>query len=451
MSELFAREIGGRTLSIVVGKVAGLANGAVTVHYGDTVVLVTACMSSAPREGIDFFPLTVDFEERMYAAGKIPGGWFRREGRPGTSSILIARLTDRPLRPLFPKDLRNDIQIIATALSADQENDPDILTIIGASAALSISNIPWGGPVAGTRVGYIDEQYVVNPTYAQLKDSDLDLVVVGSRDAVVMVEAGASEVSEAIMLEAIRVGQAANAEIIGLQDEMVSRLGKPKSALSASTLPDDIGPAVADFVASQGWDLVSSARGERDEAAGERLERLTEALGENYSPQQLKAALDDVSKQAVRNRILKEGARPDGRRTDEVRPISCEVALLPRTHGSGLFSRGETQVLALTTLGSMGEQQRLDGLEPEETRRFIHHYNFPPFSVGETRPLRGPSRRDTGHGALAERAMLPVIPSEEEFPYTIRLVSEVLSSNGSTSMASVCSSILSLMDAGGPI
>ena len=451
MSELFAREIGGRTLSMVVGKVAGLANGAVTVHYGDTVVLVTACMSSAPREGIDFFPLTVDFEERMYAAGKIPGGWFRREGRPGTSSILIARLTDRPLRPLFPKGLRNDVQIIATALSADQENDPDILTIIGASAALSISDIPWGGPVSGTRVGYIDEQYVVNPTYAQLKDSDLDLVVVGTRDAVVMVEAGASEVSEAIMLEAIRVGQATNAEIIGLQDEMVSRLGKTKSSLSASTLPDDIGPAVADFVASQGWDLVSSARGERDGAAGERLEGLTEALGERYSPQQLKATLDDASKQAVRNRILKEGTRPDGRRTDEIRPISCEVALLPRTHGSGLFTRGETQVLALTTLGSMGEQQRLDGLEPEEMRRFIHHYNFPPFSVGETRPLRGPSRRDTGHGALAERAMLAVIPSEEEFPYTIRLVSEVLSSNGSTSMASVCSSVLSLMDAGVPI
>ncbi|MBI2913182.1 MAG: polyribonucleotide nucleotidyltransferase, partial [Chloroflexi bacterium] len=436
MSEVFEREIGGRTLSLEVGRVAGLADGAVTVRYGDTVVLVTACMSREQRAGIDFFPLTVDFEERLYAAGKIPGGWFRREGRPSTPAILTARLTDRPLRPLFPKGMRNDVQIIITALSADQENDPDILSIIGASAALAISDIPFDGPVAGARIGYIDDQYVVNPTFAQLKDSALDLVVAGTRDAVIMVEAGASQVPEAVMLEGVRLGQQVNAEIIALQDEMVARLGKPKRSFEFAGVPDEVRQAVADFAAARSWDLLAAAKDERQELMAQRRQELLEALGETYPGEQLKAALEEVLKQTVRERILRDGARPDGRRLDEIRPISCEVALLPRTHGSGLFTRGETQVLTIATLGSMGEQQRLDGLEPEETRRFLHHYNFPPFSVGETRPLRGPSRRDTGHGALAERALLPVIPDEEEIPYTIRLVSEVLSSNGSTSMAS---------------
>ena len=451
MPEVFERQIGGRTLSLEVGKMAGQANGAVTLRYGDTVVLVTACMGPEPREGIDFFPLTVDFEERLYAAGRIPGSFFRREGRPSTPAILTARLTDRPLRPLFPKGMRNDVQIIVTTLSADQENDPDILSIIGASAALSISDIPFAGPVAGTRVGYIDDQYVVDPTFAQLKDSILDLVVVGTRDAVVMVEAGADQAPEAIVLEGTRIGQEVNAEIIALQEEMAARLGSPKRSFEAPELPQEVRRAVADFVASRQWDLLSATRDEREEALSQRRQELIEALGETYPPHHLKAALEEVLRGIVRQRILEDGVRADGRRPEEIRPVSSETGLLPRTHGSGLFTRGQTQVLTIATLGSMGEQQRLDGLEPEETRRFIHHYNFPPFSVGETRPLRGPSRRDVGHGALAERALLPIVPSEEEFPYTIRLVSEVLSSNGSTSMASVCGSTLSLMDAGVPI
>jgi polyribonucleotide nucleotidyltransferase len=450
MVEVFERQIAGRTLSLEVGKVAGLANGAVIVRYGDTVILVTACMSD-PREGIDFFPLTVDYEERLYAAGKIPGGWFRREGRPSSSGILTMRLTDRPLRPLFPKGLKNDVQIIVTTLSADQENDPDILSIIGASAALSISDIPFGGPVAATRVGYIDGQYVTNPTFAQLKDSSMEVVVAGTRDAVVMVEAGASEVQEDAMLEALRVAQQVNAEVIALQDEMVKRIGKEKKSFEPALVPDDVKQAVIDFAASRNWDLVATAKDERADAMRQARQEMLEALGETYPPAQLKAALDEHLKGAVRSRILDEGVRPDGRKPTDIRAISAEVALLPRTHGSGLFTRGETQVLTIATLGSMGEQQRLDGLEPEETRRYIHHYNFPPFSVGETRPMRGPSRRDTGHGALAERALLPLIPDEDVFPYTIRLVSEVLSSNGSTSMASTCGSTLALMDAGVPI
>ena len=451
MSEVFEREIGGRTLSLEVGRVAGQANGAVTVRYGDTLVLVTACMSAELREGVDFFPLTIDYEERLYAAGKIPGSFFRREGRPSTPAILTDRLTDRPLRPLFPKGMRNDVQVIITVLSADQENDPDVLSLIGASAALSISDIPFDGPVASTRVGFIDGQYAINPTFAQLKESALDMIVASSRDAVVMVEAGADQVSESGVLEAIRVGQGVNAEIIALQDEMVARLGKPKFSFQPVTVPEEVRQAVADFVNSRGWDLVAATKDERSEALMARRQELVEALGETYPPDQLKEALREYLKTSVRSRIIADGVRPDGRRPDEIRSISSEVGLLPRTHGSGLFTRGETQVLAIATLGSMGEQQKLDGLEPEETRRFIHHYNFPPFSVGETRPLRGPSRRDVGHGALAERALLPVIPGEEEFPYTIRLVSEVLSSNGSTSMASTCGSTLSLMDAGVPI
>jgi len=451
MPESFERTIGDRPLTLEVGRVAGQANGAVTVRYGDTLILVTACMSMELRQGVDFFPLTIDYEERLYAAGKIPGSFFRREGRPSTPSILTARLTDRPLRPLFPKGMRNDVQVIITVLSADQENDPDILSLVGASAALSISDIPFDGPIAGTRVGYIEGQYVVNPTFAQLKDSALDLVVAGGRDAVVMVEAGASEVPEAAVLEAIRIGQEANAELIALQDEMVARMGKPKFVYQPAVLPDEVRQAVAEFVRDRGWDLLSAARNERDEFMVARRTELVEALGEAHPPEQLKQALDDLLKESFRSRILDEGRRADGRKPEEIRAVSCEVGILPRTHGSGLFTRGETQALTIATLGSMGEQQKLDGLEPDETRRFIHHYNFPPFSVGETRPLRGPSRRDVGHGALAERALLPVIPGEEEFPYTIRLVSEVLSSNGSTSMASACGSTLALMDAGVPI
>ena len=450
MIDKFSRNIGGRELSMEVGRVAGQANGAVVVRYGDSMVLVTACMGE-PREGTDFFPLTIDYEERLYAAGKIPGSFFRREGRPSSQAILTCRLTDRPLRPLFPKGMRNETQVIGTVLSADQENDPDILMITGASAALTISDIPFDGPIAGTRIGYVGGQFVVNPTFAQLADSELDLVVAGTRDAVVMVEAGATEVPESVVLEAIRIGQEVNADLIGLQEEMAGRVGKPKSQVETSILPEEVRTAVEEFVRSQDWDLIAGTKDERGEAMAERLKELVEALGETHPEGQLKSALTDVTKATVRARILSEGRRSDDRSTDEVRPVSCEVGLLPRTHGSGLFTRGETQVLTITTLGSVGEQQKIDGIEPEDRRRFMHHYNFPPFSVGEARFLRGPSRRDIGHGALAERAVFPVLPDEEEFPYTIRLVSEVLSSNGSTSMASVCGNTLSLMDAGVPV
>ena len=449
--ETFEIEVGGRPLTLEAGKVAGLANGAVTVRYGDTVILVAACMSAEPREGIDFFPLTIDYEERLYAAGKIPGGWFRREGRPSTDGILTARLTDRPLRPLFPKGMRNDVQITVTTLSADQENEPDILSIIGASAALTISDVPFGGPVSGTRIGYIDGEFVVNPTFAQLKDSSLEITVAGTKDAVVMVEAGANELSEALILEAIQKAQEVNVQVIELQEEMQRKMGKPKFEFQPSPVSDDLTKAVVDFANSRDVDLVAAAKDERAELMRGLRAEMLEALGEQYPPQYLKAALDDHLKSLVRSKIVNEGVRPDGRRPDEIRTISAEVGLLPRTHGSGLFTRGETQVLTIATLGSVGDQQKLDGLEPEETRRYIHHYNFPPFSVGETRPLRGPSRRDIGHGALAERALLPMVPEEDVFPYTIRLVSEVLSSNGSTSMASTCGSTLALMDAGVPI
>jgi polyribonucleotide nucleotidyltransferase len=450
MTEKFSRTIGGKELSMEVGGMAGLANGAVVLRYGDSVILVTACMG-APREGMDFFPLTIDYEERLYAAGKIPGSFFRREGRPTSQAIITCRLTDRPLRPLFPKGMRNETQVIGTVLSADQENDPDVLAITGASAALVISDIPFDGPIAGTRVGHVNGEFVVNPTFAQLNDSDIDLVVAGTRDAVVMVEAGANEVPESLMLEAIRIGQDVNAELISLQEEMAAKVGKPKAQVETETLPDEVRSAVEEFVRSRNWDLISGAKDERSEGMSERRKELVEALGETHPENELKSALSEITKAAVRSRILSEGLRPDDRKTDEIRSLSSQVGLLPRTHGSGLFSRGETQVLTVTTLGSMGEQQKLDTIEPEETKRFMHHYNFPPFSVGEARFLRGPSRRDIGHGALAERALLPVVPNEEEFPYTIRLVSEVLSSNGSTSMASVCGSTLSLMDAGVPI
>ncbi len=446
----FRRQIGGRDLIVETGRLAGQANGAVTVRYGDTVVLVTACMGP-PREGIDFLPLLVDFEERLYAAGKIPGSWFRREGRPSAAAILTARLTDRPLRPLFPKGFRHDIQIIVTALSADQENDHDILAIIGASAALSISDIPFQGPVGATRIGYLEGELVINPTFEQRRRSSLDLVVASTRQAVVMVECGAHQVPEELVVEAMRLAHQVNQEVIALQEEMVAQVGKPKAPWEPAPLDPEVVEAVRQLVAQKGWDLVWAAKDERRAFMEQAQQEVLAALGETYPQDQLLRALEEEVRAAVRRRILAEGLRPDGRRPEELRPISAAVGLLPRTHGSGLFTRGETQVLTIATLGSLGERQELDTIEPEESKRFIHHYNFPPFSTGEVRPLRAPGRREIGHGALAERALEPVIPSEEEFPYTIRLVSEVLSSNGSTSMASVCGSTLSLMDAGVPI
>ncbi|MDP2949498.1 MAG: polyribonucleotide nucleotidyltransferase, partial [Chloroflexota bacterium] len=450
MPHTYERDIDGRALIIETGRLAGQANGAVTVRCGDTVVLVTACLSPQLREGVDFLPLTIDYEERLYAAGKIPGGWFRREGRPSAEAILAARLTDRPLRPLFPKGFRNDIQVIITVLSADQENDPDILATIGASTALCMSDIPFDTPISAARVGHIDGQYVANPTFPQLKDSLLDLVVASTRDAVVMVEGGARLASEDTMLRAVAFGHQVNQQVIALQEEVVAAEGRPKLAFVPAETAAAVHQAVSEFVRTQDWDLLANVKEERDEALAERRQEVLDRLGDIYPPEQVLAAFDQALKQEVRQKIL-HGIRPDGRKPEDIRTITCDVGLLPRTHGSGLFSRGQTQVLTIATLGSVGQQQRLDGLEPEETKRFLHHYNFPPFSVGEVRRLGIPSRREVGHGLLAERALEPVIPSEEDFPYTIRLVSEVLSSNGSTSMASVCGSTLSLMDAGVPI
>jgi len=452
MSQVHQRTIGDRTLSIEVGKLALQADGAVTVRFGDTVVLVTACASAEPREGIDFLPLTIDYEERLYAAGKIPGSFFRREGRPSTEAVQAGRLTDRPLRPLFPKGYRNDVQVVITVLSADQENDPDILATMGASTALCMSTIPFSEPVSSVRVGYIDDQYVINPTFSQLQKSQLDLVVASTRDAVMMVEAGAQGVSEDVILGAIRFAHEANQEIIALEQEIIAEHGQPKKPFTPEEPGGELRQAVARFAEDRINEIIATLeKDERESAIGERRQELLERLGETYQPELLLAAFDQEIKSEVRTRILRDGVRPDGRNPTEIRPITCEVGILPRTHGSGLFTRGQTQVLAIATLGSTREEQRLDTLSPEEKKRFLHHYNFPPFSVGEVRRIGSPSRRDVGHGALAERAIEPVIPSEEEFPYTIRLVSEVLSSNGSTSMASVCGSTLSLMDAGVPI
>jgi len=451
MAESFQRQLGNNTLTLEVGELAGLASGAVTVRYGDTVLLATVCVSDKPREGIDFFPLTVDFEERLYAIGKIPGSFFRREGRPSTDAILSCRLTDRPLRPLFPKGFRNDVQIIITVLSADRENIPDVLGTVGASAALAISGAPFAGPVSAVRVGYIDDEFVINPTYDQLQESELDLVVAGTRDAVMMVEAGALQVPEDVMLEAIEFGQKANQDILDLQQELVDKVGVPQIEVEKAMLP----PALKDAVraATEGHldELMVEVKSERQGGLEARRQELLERFGDEFGDDEIGAALDEVVKDTVRSSILDNGVRPDGRKPAEIRELSAKVGILPRTHGSGLFKRGETQVLTIATLGSMGDQQKLDNLSPEERRRYMHHYNMPPFSVGEARPLRGTSRRETGHGALAERALEAVVPSEEDFPYTLRLVSEALSSNGSTSMASVCGSTLALMDAGVPI
>jgi len=452
MSHVYEREIAGRTIRIESGRVAGQANGSVTVQFGDTVVLVTACASKAPREGIDFFPLTIDYEERLYAAGKIPGSFFRREGRPGSEAVLAARMTDRPLRPLFPKGFRNDIQIVVTVLSADQENPPDVLGTIGASTALTISDIPFNGPISSMRVAYVDGEYVVLPTFAQAKASDMELIVSSSAEAVVMVEAGATGVSEEVVLAGIRAGHEANQAIITLQKEIAAEIGKEKMAFVKREIGEDVRKDVAELLEGKLEEiLIAVNKEERERSLGERREELLERLGETYAADQILGAFDEKVKQEIRGKVLKTGIRSDGRGPREIRPLSAEVGILPRTHGSGLFSRGQTQALTIVTLGSTAEEQRLDSLSPEDTKRFLHHYNFPAFSVGEVRRMGSPSRRDIGHGALAERAIEPVIPGEDEFPYTIRLVTEVLSSNGSTSMASVCGSTLALMDAGVPI
>jgi len=449
----FQREIGSRKLIIETGKLANLANASVTIRYGDSVVLVTACLAAEPRPGVDFLPLTIDYEERLYAAGKIPGGFLRREGRASEAATLAARLTDRPLRPLLPKSWRRDIQIVITVLSADQENDADILAVIGGSAVLAISEIPFYGPIGVVRVGYIDNNYIINPTFTEIDNSPLDLVVVSTKDAVVMLEAGANEVSEQVMLDAIKFGHEANQEIISLQEEIQRFCGKPKLEEPAAVgAKPEVLTAMQPLIEGKLPAILSEVDKETREAAMGKLKKeLLEALGTDMTPEDILQTLDSQVKVELRKAILDRQVRPGGRALDQIRPITCEASILPRTHGSALFTRGITQVMTIATLGSKKSEQILDGLGIEETKRFIHHYNFPPFSTGEVGRIGTPGRREIGHGALAERAIIPMLPTEEDFPYTIRLVSEVLSSNGSTSMASTCASSMSLMDAGVPI
>ena len=450
----FEMEVGGRPLVIENGKMAKQANGAVLVRYGDTVVLVAVTASAEPREGVDFFPLTVDYEEKMYAVGKIPGGFIKREGRPSNAAILCARLIDRPIRPLFPKGFRNDIQVIATVLSVEQDNPPDIAAMIGASCALSVSDIPFNGPIAGVRVGRVEGKFVINPTVEQREKSDLNLTIAGSYDAVMMVEAGANELPEDVILESILFGHKEIKRIVEFQRKIIDACGKKKREVRLFQTPPEMEQAIRDYAAARLDAAVRDAdKLRRDEHIAAVNADTMEHFLEIYpgAAKEIAAVLHDVEKDIVRRMITHEKIRPDGRGLDEVRPVSCEVGILPRTHGSGLFTRGQTQILTVTTLGSLGDAQVIDGLGVEKSKRYIHQYNFPGYSVGEARPARGPGRREIGHGALAERALLPVIPTEEEFPYMFRLVSEVLESNGSSSMGSVCGSTLSLMNAGVPI
>jgi len=449
----YSARFGEQEIMIGTGSLAQQAGGAVTVRVGDAVLLATATASQKPREGIDFFPLTVDYEERLYAAGRIPGSFFRREGRPSEAGILLVRLVDRPLRPLFPKGYRNDVQIILTALSADQDNYLDVPAIIGASTALMISDIPFAGPVGAVRVGYVDGGHVFNPTAAQMEHSILDLRMAGTEDAILMVEAGAHEVPEDMLLEALKLGHQEMHAVIQVQKQIAAEVGKPKRTFLAALPSEEARLAVASRLGDRLTEVIS--KGLSKEELGAALDalqaELQEGLEGTFEPAEISAVFGEATKNSVRQRILSEGIRPDGRDTKTIRPISSEVGILPRTHGSGLFTRGQTQVLTIATLGTPREAQTLDTLQPEDSKRYLHHYNFPPYSTGETRPLRGPRRREIGHGALAERALVPMIPDTEDFPYTIRLVSEALSSNGSTSMASVCGSTLALMDAGVPI
>lgn len=450
----FEMELGGRPLIIESGKLAKQAGGAVLVRYGDTAVLVTATASAEPREGIDFFPLTVDYEEKLYSVGKIPGGFIKREGRPSESAILSGRLIDRPIRPLFADGFRNDVQVVATVLSVDQNNPPDIPAMIGASCALCISDIPFDGPIGGVRIGRIDNQFIINPTVDEQEKSELNLVVAGTKDAVIMVEAGADELPEEIILEAISFGHEVIRTIIDFQLKITSAIGKPKRNIKLFDVTSDIDTAVREYVTEK---LDAAVRNSDKLEREAQISTVKKAAIEHFAaifpdqPKEVQYVLQKVLKEIVRRMITVEKIRPDGRGLEEVRPISCDISLLARTHGSGLFTRGQTQVLTVTTLGAIGDEQILDGLGVEESKRYMHHYNFPSYSVGETRPSRGPGRREIGHGALAERALVPVIPNENDFPYTIRLVSEVLESNGSSSMGSVCGSTLSLMDAGVPI
>lgn len=454
MEKSFRMELAGRPLIVETGKMAKQASGAVLVRYGETVVLVTSTASKEAREGMDFFPLTVDYEEKMYAVGKMPGGFLRREGRPGNSAILNARLIDRPIRPLFDKRCRNDIHVMATVLSVDYDNAPELCGMLGASASLGISDISWDGPIAGVRVGRIDGQFVINPTQEQLKVSTLNITVAGSETAVLMVEGGAQEAPEEDVLDAIMFGHETIKELVAFQKKIIEEVGKPKRTLIFPEIPEEIKTAIYAYAERPLKEAIFNPDKLTREAHMEEVRKEAEAHFKEIYPENgsdIAECLNHLTKEIVRHMISVDKIRPDGRALDEIRPISCEVGLLPRVHGSALFTRGQTQALTITTLAPMSETQIIDDLTQETEKRYIHQYNFPSYSVGETKSSRGPGRREIGHGALAERALIPVIPTVEEFPYAIRVVSEILESNGSSSQASVCGSTMSLMNAGVPI
>ena len=452
--KIFKMDLAGRELSVEIGKIAELASGSAILRYGDTMVMVNVSKSAKPRDGIDFFPLSVDYEEKLYSVGKIPGGFLKREGKPSEKAILTSRLIDRPIRPLFPKGFRNDVQVVATVLSVDQDCTPDIVAMIGSSVALSISEIPFNGPTGSVLIGLVDGAFVVNPTAEQREKSSMHLVVSGTKDAIMMVEAGGDEIPDNLMLEAILFAHEEIKKVVAFIEEIAAAVGKEKMEVELHKINEEVEKAVREFATDKMKEAVKTIekleRMEKMDAVKEEtfahFEDILEEFGEDIDE-----TLHLIIKEEVRKLIVHENIRPDNRRPDEIRPIWCDNGFIPRAHGSGLFTRGQTQVMTITTLGALGDVQILDGLDEEESKRYMHHYNFPAYSVGEARPSRGPGRREIGHGALAERALEPVIPSKEEFPYAIRLVSEVLSSNGSTSQGSVCGSTLSLLDAGVPI
>jgi polyribonucleotide nucleotidyltransferase len=459
MFKTYSMELAGRTLTIETGKLAELANANVLVRYGDTVVMVNVVASKEPREGIDFFPLSVDYEEKMYAVGKIPGGFTRREGKAADKAILVSRAIDRPIRPLFPKDFRNDVVVTATVLSVEIDCSPEVCAMIGTSVALSISDIPFGGPTAAVKVGYVDGEFVINPTLEQRKKSELDLLVAGTMDKIAMIEAGAKELPDDKMLEAIKAGHIEIKKVCEFISKIKEEIGKPKFEYKSFEVDHDIYEEIeTNFYDRMYKDVQALDKETRDSNMDKLAEDVKAYFVEKYGEERAEEIKTDIvdslyklEKKSVRAMILNEHKRPDGRKIDEIRPLSCEVGILPRVHGSAVFTRGQTQVMSVATLGMTTDEQLLDGLDEESSKRYIHQYNFPGYSVGEAKPVRGPGRREIGHGALAERALVPVIPSQEEFPYTIRVVSEVLSSNGSTSQASICGSTLALMDAGVPI
>ena len=452
--KIFTMDLAGRELSVEIGKIAELASGSAIIRYGETMVMVNVSKSAKPRDGIDFFPLSVDYEERLYSVGKIPGGFLKREGKPSEKAILTSRLIDRPIRPLFPKGFRNDVQVVATVLSVDQDCTPDIVAMIGSSIALSISDIPFNGPTGSVLIGLVDGAFVVNPTAEQREKSSLHLVVSGTKDAIMMVEAGGEEIPDVLMLEAILFAHEEIKKVVAVIEEITAEVGKEKMEVVLFKPDEEVEKAVREFATDKMKEAVKTIekleRMEKmDAVKAETFEKFEELL-EDYGVD-IEETLQAIIKEEVRKLIVHENVRPDNRGLEEIRPIWCDNGFIPRAHGSGLFTRGQTQVMSIATLGALGDVQILDGLDEEESKRYMHHYNFPAYSVGEARPSRGPGRREIGHGALAERALIPVLPSKEEFPYAIRVVSEVLSSNGSTSQGSVCGSTLSLLDAGVPL